>query len=377
MSMPAERPAANSGPRQPAPPTDADKITISSIGSALLDNSAHRELRTQIRALLAQLEMRGPANPERSGVDDGQLWASLSASLSRAGIGLVDVRGGRQRMWETLSVAAEELGGVPVDVPLLTSSVIAATMTRRLGQHDLASRLLRGATTATFLTPYEQPFRSTAAGRFRDGRVWATVDGVAGAAHADLMLVLCEDKLVCFDREGADLTPAACLDATRALSEVSVRGALATVLAQGDRVLHAAAAAAAAASALLAVEQAALAETCRRLIGVDAEEPATQRSGRHAINLDKARSAARYAVQCLAVEDPHASIAVSTARVVCSAVSFRAAHDAQSARPDCRTASLLAERARGSALAFGGPVWHRRRLANLVTLSVPDTHPVL
>lgn len=276
-------------------------------------------------------------------------------------------------MWETLAVAAEELGRVPVDVPFLTSSVIAATITRRIGQPALASELLRGATTAAFLTPFHEPFRLTSAGRFHDGRVWADVPAVAGATGAQMMLILCGDKLIGLDREWAELSAAGSIDATRDLADVSVRGAYGCVLAEGDTALHAISAAADAGCAILSVEQAALAHACtERLDGTGAGSDPVQRE-RHTVGLDRATHAARYAVQCLATDDAHTAVAVSTARMVCSTVSFRAAAALASSRQSgCGSTTRLIERARGNAVAFGGPVWHRRRLAQLMTPPVPD-----
>lgn len=375
--MPDEGPSANEGHIPPTPRSGGGGVTLTSIAGRDLDTPAQQKLRTELRALLRQHAQAPPTDRGGSNLTDrSTTWPKLAAHLARAGIALTDDRGGRRRMWDVLSVAAQELGRTAADMPLLTSSVMAATIARRSGHRALASQLLQGTTTATFLTPYEEPIGFTTAGQFHGGRAWASVTGVGGAADADLLLLLCGDTLVSVDREWAELTPSDSVDDTRRLFDVTVRGALGSVLAEGDRALFAVEEAAEAASAMLAMEQAALASTCIQIesVIVEGSPPSTER---RCANRDKAVSAARYAVDCVAADDPHVKVAVSAARVLCSTVSFRAAQELkQSIQNDCVTAPLLIQRARGSALAFGGPLWHRRRLAQLMTSPSPIEKPL-
>ncbi|MGW0161687.1 hypothetical protein ACWDUN_20490 [Mycobacterium sp. NPDC003323] len=366
---------ANADSNSTVAPSATDRVTPTLIDKALLDTPSQHELRAALRELLAGTE--GPAvheRPSSNAAEDCSAWGVMASLLARAGVASDVDSAQRQRMWDTLSVAAQELGRVTVDVPFLTSSVAAATMMHRSAQRALTAALLQGATTAVFLTPYEQPFRLNSTGSFHDGRVWASVPGVAGARQADLMLILSGNKLLGIESAWAELRSTESLDATRTLADVTLSGAHATVLAEDDRALSAVARASQAASAMLAVEQASLAQTCLQILSRDHEVTSVEqlRAG-----VDKAAGAAHYAVQCLAAEDPHTDVAVATARMVCSTVSVRAATAVQETRCSLgRAVSPLAERARGSAMAFGGPQWHRRQLAQLITspVSVDNSH---
>lgn len=357
---------ANADPNATAPRPATDQVTPTLIVDALLDTTAQHELRTALRDLLAAAAVTAAhERPSSNAAEGPSIWRLMTSLLARAAVATDADSQHRQRMWDTLSVVAQELGRVTVDVPFLTSSVAAVTMTERSAQHALTSALRRGATTAVFLTPYEQPFRLNSTGSFHDGRVWASVPGVAGAGQADLMLILSGDKLLCIDSAWAELRLTESLDATRTLADVTLTGAHATVLAEDDRALAAVARASQAASAILAVEQASLAETSLRILSRELEVASVEqlRAG-----VDKAAGAAHYAVQCLAADDPHTDVAVATARMVCSTVSVRAASAVQQMRcSHGRAVFPLAERALGSAMAFGGPKWHRRRLAQLLT----------
>lgn len=357
---------ANPGPhRRPAQPA-AHEVTLTSIGDGILDTAAQQELRTALRSLLqhhsALLGSSGSAASNQAS------WGALSTQLIRAGVG----SGDRLCRWDTLAVAADELGRVVVDVPFVTSMITAAVLAEHATEPELATALLQGQRTAVFLTPYEQPFRTTPMGGFHDGRVWARVPGVAGITGVEMMLLHCEDRLVGFEPQWVECNAAPSLDGTRALFDVDVRSAHGTVLAEGDRASYAVRAAADAASAILAVEQASLAATCAAMLG-DTPDPGPDRLS---ASVDKATRSARYAVQCLAHNDPHTAVAVATARMVCSTVSF---HAAQLLTPDrghpVRLADALGQRARGNAMAFGGPQWHRQRLAQLTTSPLSVAQP--
>lgn len=373
MSMPDEAATANPGPHHWLPQPTGHDVTQALIGKDALDTAAQQELRAAVRSLLgphgAESSLGGSVASNRESRE--ALWGALSALLMRAGVG--SVRGGHhsQCRWTTLSVVAQELGRVVVDLPFLTSAITAAAIAERVAAYDLAASLTQGRSTAVFLTPYEQPFQATSARSFHDGRVWARVRGVAGVVGAQTMLILCDDKLIGFEPQWSELTAAPCLDSTRTLVDVDVQGAHGTILAEGDRAAYAVRAAAEATSAMLAVEQASLAATCAVMLGttpgVDADQLGT--------TVDKAIWSANYAVQCIAEDDPHASVAVATARMLCSTASFRAA---RLLTPDRTSAAhavdAFAQRSRGSAMAFGGPQWHRRRLAQLTTSPLSVAH---
>ncbi|WP_131812721.1 hypothetical protein [Mycolicibacterium peregrinum] len=377
MSIRDEDPTANRGTHLSAGLPFNDKLTLTSIDSRQFDCPAVENLRRSMRAILRRCG--GPTAVDRDSSKqhlDHDLWRAIAGALVSAGLGAVESRRFTRRDWELLSAAAAEFGAVPVDVPFLTSSVVAATIARRVGQPALATRLARGANTAALLTPYEQPIRPASLGSMHAGRVWAFVPGVAGARQAETLMILCGDKLVSFDREWAEMSTAASVDGTRELVNVKVDGVHATVLAEGERALHAVAAAADAAGAVLAAEQAGLAARCLQLSAHTGGAPHQHGGDREMVAVEKADAAARYAGDCLVAEDPHVGIAVSTAQVVCATVSFRVARmAAKSAQTSSHTTALLLERARGNALAFGGPLWHRRRLAQLSTAPIPVENP--
>lgn len=323
--------------------------------AAALDSAVCRHIRASVRKWLDRYR-------DASGViSDGDaltLWRLLGRVFAEAGLVQAREAADSTPFWTAMSVVAEELGSVAADVPFLSSVAVGSTIARVSGDRELAARLITGQSTAAWLGPYtEFPCGMDTGARFDRNRLWASACDVAGAAQADILICLHGDTVFTVRSDQVHLAPSMATDSTRNLCDVRVDGAPVTILCDGPRASRAVTMAANAGATMLAIETLSRAMACARLH----ESPLG--------DLDntalRAHSATRYALMCLATNDPFTGVAATTALIACSAfvrAVLRSISDPPYGVESFRRTALL-ERLRADAMAWGGLPAARRMLA--------------
>lgn len=339
--------------------------------------------RSPIEAVLARTDDKDPF-----GLPPQRVWRALAAEIGAAGLVVPEAYGGAGASWREVAVVLEELGRGVVDVPFLTSAVVATALAQRLDAGSLLAGLASGATIAAVVVPWGGPLALPGTLRTDQVTVSGTVAGVAGAAEATHLIVVVDDRALLVDAGAAVITPVLSLDMTRRVADVEFRSTPVTVLADGarDALSHAADIGA----ALLASEQLGIAE---RALGMTVEYLRQRRQFGRVVGsyqalkhrladlwteVAQARAVARYAAAIAAAEDgPLAAdlpIAGALAQAVCGRVAVHAAQECVQLHGGIgfaweHPAHLYLKRARADALALGTPSWHRHRLAGLADLA--------
>jgi alkylation response protein AidB-like acyl-CoA dehydrogenase len=338
--------------------------------------------RSPLESVLARTDDKDPFGPEPQ-----RVWHSLAAEIGVAGLAVAEADGGAGASWREVAVVLEELGRGVVDVPFLTSAVLATAFAQELGAGPLLAGLAAGETIAAIVAPWGTPLTAPG-GLSTDGTtVTGTVAGVAGAAEATHLLVVVDDRALLVEAAAAVVTPVPSLDMTRRIADVELVSAPATVLADG--VADALHRTADLGTALLASEQLGIAERTlestveylgtRRQFGrvVGSYQALKHRLADLWTEVAQARAVARYAAACAAAQNgPLAAdlpIAASLAQAVCGRVAVHAAEECVQLHGGIgfaweHPAHLFLKRARVDALALGTPAWHRHRIARLTDL---------
>lgn len=358
---------------------------------SLLYSDVEADLRNAVRAFLAgraplDAILRRTDEDEPFTDDAQQVWHGLVADLGVAALAVPDELGGAGASWREVAVVMEELGRAVVDVPYLTSAVVAMAVALHVGSDDLVAELAGGGAIGTVVTPYGEPLRALSGGvSFAEGRVSGSVPNVAGALDATHLLVPVDERILLVERVQATVDPVLSLDMTRRVSDVTFDQAVAVVLAEGNTATTALQRAADVTCALLASEQLGLAEATlemtveylvqRRQFGrvVGSYQALKHRLADVWTAIAQARAVARYAADCAAtgVDLP---VAASLAAAVCGDAALLAAEECVQLHGGIgftweHPAHLYLKRARADALAYGTPAWHRSRLGGLVDLA--------
>ena len=376
----------------------------------LLYSDVEDDLRASVRELLtdrctpagvlARLDLDPP--------HDLDLWRSLGG-LGLAGLLVPEAAGGAGGTAREAAVVLEELGRFVAPVPYLSSAVTAAAALLACpdGAPSLAEDLAgtaSGETIAVLAVPASwtatDPFPGALPGAARlegDG-LRGRVTSVMDAEVAGLLLVPAGrggvPVLVAVPAGGDRLriTPRTSLDTTRRISDVELDGqggaGAARVLAVGEAAEQAVSKALWTAAGLLASEQLGVAEWCLQTT-VDyvrqrrqfARPVGSFQALKHRLadlwaGIGQARTAARYAADCLARGAPDTPVAVAMAQSMCSEVAVLAAEECIQLHGGIgmtweHPAHLYLKRARSSHVALGTPGRHRADLARLVDLPPP------
>jgi alkylation response protein AidB-like acyl-CoA dehydrogenase len=241
------------------------------------------------------------------------------------------------------------------------------------------------------------PFPDTA--RLDAAGLHGTVTGVADAEVAGLLLVPARRDgipvllAVPADGAGVQVRPRTSLDTTRRICDVEFggggHGVEAALLASAEAAERATSAALATAAGLLASEQLGVAEWClattvdyvkqRRQFArpVGSFQAVKHRLADLWAAIGQARTAARYAADCLAAGSPDTAVAVAMAQSMCAEVAVRAAEECIQLHGGIgmtweHPAHLYLKRARADLVALGTPGGHRADLAHLIDLPPPD-----
>jgi alkylation response protein AidB-like acyl-CoA dehydrogenase len=222
------------------------------------------------------------------------------------------------------------------------------------------------------------------------GRIPAVID----ALTADVLLVPADGVpsglyLVEATAPGVHRTPLVSLDMTRQLCDITLDAAEARQVVVGAAAEAAVSAGLAAGAAILAAEQLGLAQRSldltieyvkqRRQFGrqIGSFQAVKHRLADLWTTITLARAASRYAVACLAGDDPDAPVAVALAKSACCEAAVTAAQECVQLHGGIgftweHPAHLYLKRAKAASVTFGTPGAHRAALADLVNLPSPD-----
>jgi alkylation response protein AidB-like acyl-CoA dehydrogenase len=374
-------------------------------------SEAETELRAAVRSVVTDLA-GWPAVLARTETDqtyDTGLWRTLAAEVGCAGLLVPESCGGAGASYREAAVVAEELGRAVAPVPYLSSAVLAtAALLSVLDSGadtafaaELLAGLAAGTTTAALAVPFATMPGSRPAPGIRVGparadddsasyRLSGSVAGVADALPADLLLVPADGVpyglyLVSAADAGATLAPVVSLDMTRQLADLTLTDAPARRIAGGPDAERAVEAALQAGAAILAAELLGLAERSLEITlayvkqryqfarPVGSFQALKHRLADLWVAITQARAASRYAVACLAADDPDAPVAVALAKAVCSDTAMQAGQEMVQMHGGIgftweHPAHLYLKRAKSGSIGLGTADRHRGTLAGLVNL---------
>jgi alkylation response protein AidB-like acyl-CoA dehydrogenase len=271
----------------------------------------------------------------------------------------------------------------------------AAGLLRRLADGSLTAALVVTAATRPG-APFPAVARITGRGDSGAASVKLTgrIPAVIDALTADVLLVPADGVpsglyLVEATAPGVHRTPLVSLDMTRQLCDITLDAAEARQVVVGAAAEAAVSAGLAAGAAILAAEQLGLAQRSldltieyvkqRRQFGrqIGSFQAVKHRLADLWTTITLARAASRYAVACLAGDDPDAPVAVALAKSACCEAAVTAAQECVQLHGGIgftweHPAHLYLKRAKAASVAFGTPGAHRAALADLVNLPSPD-----
>ena len=360
---------------------------------AYADTDVEASLRAAVRGLLAA---RCAASDVRRAYDGDRgltatLWAALGTDLGTAGLLVPEDRGGAGATARHVAVVMEEIGRFAAPVPFLESAVIATTVLLAANDPDIGA-VAQGRRTAVLLVPFTSAGQDYAPTVRSDRQgLHGSVRAVVGALDADLLLVPTATRhgglrIHKVPSAEARVDRVSSLDMTRPLADVTLDGAIGSLLADSDgrpavdRALLLGAAMLASDS--VGVAEWALAATVehlkqRRQFGraLGGFQALKHRLADLYVDVEAASAAARHAAACWASPDGDAAIATAVAASFCSDVAVRAAEEAVQLHGGIgmtweHPTHLYLKRAKSNQLGLGRPEVHRAALASHVDLLV-------
>jgi alkylation response protein AidB-like acyl-CoA dehydrogenase len=355
---------------------------------ALRLSSDEEQLRKIVREFVGSV-LPAPTGdrPSWSDLDpDGRLWRRLGAELGLQGLGTPEEFGGQGFGVAALAIVCHELGRAVCAAPLFGSVALAGRLLLELPAGPERDRLLAGIADGSL--------RATAIhdGRFEasDGALTGRATAVIDAPVADVLIVVCETDVYAVEASstGVSVRPTTGMDLTRALGEVALDRAPATLLAcdAGEAVTRGRAAATALLAAeLTGVAEAALDEavaysTIRTQFGrpIGSFQSLKHRMADILVATQGAWSTCRHAALLCDATDPvpplaEVELAVSTAKAAASsAATFATAENIQIHGGIGFTwehpAHLRFRRAHSASVLLGAPNEHRARGAAILHL---------
>ncbi|MEV5712716.1 acyl-CoA dehydrogenase family protein [Amycolatopsis mediterranei] len=322
----------------------------------LTETPEQRELRTVARDFFAA-----------HGGDDG-LWKRLAGELGVQGLAIPEERGGAGYSFAELAVVLEEAGRALCAGALLPTVVLAAHTLLLCGDERYLPGIADGTLRATVVFDGDV--------QARDGTLSGTAASVLDGAAADLVLVRADERLFACDAEAVIRTPLRVLDETRPQARLEFRSTPATPIGSADvlpRVLDIGRAA-------LAAEQLgglgrALDETVayvrqRKQFGrpIGSFQAVKHRLAALLVECEAARSAAAYAIACVATGSPDLPVAAAAAATVCAGAYRLAVAEYVQLHGGTgftweHPAHRHVRRARADEVLFGTPRDHGARLA--------------
>ncbi|MET8852740.1 acyl-CoA dehydrogenase family protein [Amycolatopsis sp. NPDC004625] len=317
----------------------------------LTETPEQRELRGVTRAFFAA---------------HGQDWKRMAGELGVQGLAIPEEHGGAGYSFAELAVVLEEAGRALCAGALLPTVVLAGHTLLLCGDEHYLPGIADGTLRATVAFDGDV--------QVRDGTLSGTADFVLDGVDAALVLVRAGDRL--FACEGGRRTPLRVLDETRPQARLELRDTPATPIGSADvvaRVLDIGRAA-------LAAEQLggighALGATVsyveqRRQFGrpVGSFQAVKHRLAALLVEYEAARSAAAYAIACVATDSPELPVAAAAAAAVCTGAYRLAVAEYVQLHGGTgftweHPAHRYVRRARADEVLFGTPQDHHARMA--------------
>ena len=362
--------------------------------SVLAPVAEHEDLRKVMRDIL---QTHASHEQVRASVDtplgySAELWTLLNQEMDVSSLAVPEDRGGLGFGVSVLAVVLEEAGRALLPEPLLASGVLGAraVLAAPAGAvpDELVNGVLDGRLVATVGLGAHAESAVTASGGTASGRVGRVLHGET----AELLVVSAEDEageslhLVDLRGEGvARRSPLEVLDLTRRQARVDLDAAPAYLLAgpgARDAVL----------SELGTLATVALAAEHVGMLDAMLELTRTYAGQRHQfgrplasfqvikhrladmlVDLERARSAARYAAAVFDQDPAAAALPAAVAGAICTDAAIRVAHETVQLHGGVgftweHPAHFYVRRALGNEAVFGSSRTHRARIAGLLAL---------
>jgi alkylation response protein AidB-like acyl-CoA dehydrogenase len=358
------------------------------------------ELRASVRRFLAD---KSPSEQVRRLIEsqegyDPLIWKQMAGQLGLQGLAIPEELGGSGFTVVEQAIVFEEMGRALLCAPYFSTVALAGSLLSELGDPAASARWLPSVAdgsliaTVAFLEEdghWDAGRAATSATRTPDG--WA-LDGVKAyvtdGCLASLLLVVARTDegpgvfAVEAGASGLTRAPVSALDLTRKLARVELAGTPAQRVGPPDAA-SALTRALDRAIALLTAEQAGAAQRCLDM-AVDYAKLRVQfgrpigsfQAIKHKcadmlLEVESAKSAARYAAWAAAENPEELPIAASVAKAYCSEALFHVAAENIQVHGGIgftweHDAHLYFRRAKASELMLGDPAYHRSRIADLV-----------
>ncbi|WP_332665930.1 acyl-CoA dehydrogenase family protein [Aeromicrobium sp.] len=362
-------------PSSPAGPRTYD-VSPSADPSILTPVAEHDDLRDIVRAIVAKSD---------------DTWHRLMSEVQIGTLAVPEALGGAGFGLREVGVVLEETGGALLAEPVLTSAVVAvqALLTSADPANGLMDAVASGREIAT--VAWSSPTDVTAEPADSAWSLTGSVQHVLQAATADHLILPAATPTgtalftVDLHHEAVSFQGRRVLDETRPLADVSLAGAEAALLVGPDdfaqawsRVTTAAAIGVAAehtgmAAHLLETTTAYLLERQQFGRAIASFQAIKHRLADLLVDLERARSASRYAAAVFDQDPGEAVLAARVAAAVCQDVAIRAAHESVQLHGGIgftweHPAHLYVRRALSDEGLFGGSRTHRAAVAELVGL---------
>ncbi|GLY38912.1 acyl-CoA dehydrogenase [Amycolatopsis sp. NBRC 101858] len=363
------------------------------------------ELRALVRKFLGDKASSGAVRQsvESSGGYDREGWPQLAGQLGLAALAIPEADGGAGAGPVELGVVLEEMGRALYSGPYFGTVVLAGQALTHVGDETARRRWLpaiaEGTLTATLAVTEDNGRWDVAPETVaeHDRGEW-TLRGVktyvVDGHSADLLLVPARfaDGVGLFAVEatasGLTRTELDTLDATRPLAKIELAGTPATRVGDGDAsgplehvrdLVRAAVAAEQVGGAARCLEMAVGYAKTREQFGrpIGSFQAIKHKCARLHVEIECARSAARFAGSVAGQPGTEAAVAASVARAHCSEVFTHAAKENIQIHGGIgytweHDAHLYLRRAKSSELLFGSPREERRRLNRLLEMTGPN-----
>ena len=374
---------------QPWPTADA---------SVLAPVAEHDDLRKVLRDILTSHARHDDVRRAADGPDgySPELWALLNDEMNVGSLAVPEDRGGLGFGVAVLAVVLEEAGRALLPEPLLTSAVLGvrAVLAAPPGAvpDDLVSGVMDGRLVATVATRHQVAGDLTAAQSGDSLTLSGTVERVLLGATADLLVVrggvAGGESVHLVDLRGGgawDRTPLETLDPTRRQARLQLSGAPAYVLAGPEDADALCAELATLARVALAAEHVGMIEALlemtrayllqREQFGrpLASFQAIKHRLADILLDLERARSGARYAATAFDQDPATAVLPSAVAGAICTDAVIRTAHECVQLHGGIgftweHPAHYYLRRALGDEATFGSARAHRALVADLLGL---------
>jgi alkylation response protein AidB-like acyl-CoA dehydrogenase len=360
--------------------------------SALTPGSEQAEIREAIRGVLAKYST---IEQVRASADSApgysvELWKRLVDDMSVTAMAVPEELGGLGYGMVELGIIVEECGRSLVVEPVFQHAAVAVRAMMEAGNSDLLEEIL-GGTTVAAVSALSAESDDVDADRTDDGWVLSgQVRFVVGGGAADLVVVSarCPDGIALFGVSATNfsaLHDRRVVDSTRRQADISFDRAPATLLVPVDRAGDAIARIQDVATLTLACENTGIADALlqmtlehvktRHQFGrpIGSFQAIKHRLADMLVELERARSAARYAAAVHDEDPDEARLAIAVAGAVCGDAAVHAAHEAVQLHGGVgftweHSAHSYFRRVLGNEALQGDSRAHRARIADLLAV---------